>query len=147
MKTNAQQLKQAKDKLKADIREKFRTMSRFARMAKIDRYELQKIFARTYNDKEVRKLQRLYHKIQPRAVNGEISEKQREALRLAIFMAGGVTAFVRENPEFSKVSIFQIMGGQRRLMTKNVEKLFQKLKINTHEQARNGIDQQAAGKD
>jgi hypothetical protein len=113
------------DRLLAKIKKKFGSLSAFAEIAGLDRYELQKHFARKKPDENITwSLNNKCLVLKPRTRKGEISPKQLKSLKRAINESGGVLAFTRENSEYSKDSIFQILSGKRKRMTPKVKKLF-----------------------
>lgn len=116
------------EKLKAEIKIKFGTMSKFARIVKIDRYELQKILKRDKAE-EIKKINSLAKKKKYKPTGKELTDKQRAALKKAIDKKGGVLQFCRDNPQFSKDSVFQTINGTRKLMTDKKKELFEFLNI------------------
>ncbi len=122
--------------VKKRIKKKFGTMSNFARIAKIDRYDLQKKMAMVaYNpsSKESRLilsrivLESSVLKVPNRGA--QIPPEKLKSLIIEIKKSGGVNAFCAENPKFSSRSVFQILQGRRRKMSPGVQALFDHFKI------------------
>lgn len=113
-----------KEKVHQSIVDKFGTMSRFARLAKIDRYQLQKLFARQQDDTlELAKISVLVKTTPLKPSEGEITARQIKALHKALNESGGVVAFCRANEEFPEQSVFGILAGKRVRITPKVRKL------------------------
>lgn len=121
------------EQVKNKIKTKFGSISRFARIANLDRYELQKLFGRTNpNIKDLQKVLKLAQGSQMKTSGKEISPEQVAALKQALEEYGGVIKFSRDHPEFGhKVSIFQILSGHRKRTTDKVRELFTHFKIPT----------------
>jgi hypothetical protein len=119
-----------KERLKRQIKVKFGSQSKFARLAGIDRYDLQKLFARKDEDHDV--VQEIWGICQSTANTGESTDlNQAVILRLskAIKKAGGVYRFAKDNPEFAEKSVYQILSGKRKRITPNVTKLLQHFEL------------------
>lgn len=120
--------------LKKKIKKKYKTMSSFARVAGIERYELQKMFSRKeLTEAEKTRMEAL---IATTAPEGEpISAERLELLKSKIQENGGVSAFsatvLDENgePVFSKRMLHYIYSGQMKLNEGLVKKLFEYFKI------------------
>lgn len=118
------------DSVKKTIKERFGTMSNFARQAEIDRYELQKLFARKEIDfKDLKRLQRLATGMRVRVGEGDIDPRKLERLKRAVMKAGGVYAFCKENKQFSRFSVYQVLQGKYKRMSPGVSKLFAHFQI------------------
>lgn len=111
-----------RDNLKNAIKEKFGTITRFAELAGIDRYELQKAFMSFYLDKspykELRELAAEKCKeIDPEAVGVFLSDEMIASLRKAITDSGGLKELVKQfegQEGFSRTNIYDILSGGRR---------------------------------
>lgn len=121
------------EELKKKIKSKFRTVSRFCKIADLDRKEMQDFFQSCRNkmtkDKQVR-LDK-YYSIVVNTSNGD-SEKDltvslRKQIKVKIRNMGGVQAFVDANPEFNLNSIYQIINGNRKTINQTVKDLMTKL--------------------
>jgi hypothetical protein len=119
-----------RDKLRGRIDFKFKSISKFSRLAGIDRYEIQKFFARKEVDEVfMATLNDAVGKVKLKFEDGEITDRKIKALKTAVKKFGGVAEFVRQNPEFAVKSIYQIMQGRRSRMTEQVQKLFERLDL------------------
>jgi len=119
-----------KDGLKAIIKNKFGSLSQFARQAGIDRYKLQLQFALKYPDSKFMALvNRKAGSLKPEPFHGLIDPKKLTSLRGAINASGGVGAFCRENKGFSRDSVNQIVAGKYKRMSPGVKRLFGHFKI------------------
>lgn len=122
--------------LKKKIKSKFGTISRFCRIAGLDRYEIQKFFAATAKkmtperEAYIRKLNEMVLLTSNKGnSNYEITATLRKKIKKAIEDKGGVINFCSDNQEFSQFSIWQIMSGKRKRRTKKVNQLINKLNI------------------
>lgn len=96
--------------VKKRIQKKHGTISAFARVANIDRYDLQKMFARKALTKEEQKT--ILDKLQetsPEAVG--IPPEKLELLRSKLQEAGGVYKFCKDHPEFEKRHVYRAYKG------------------------------------
>jgi len=113
-----------------EIKTKFGTYSRFAALAKYDRYELQKLFSRKDNDpKDLSAVLSLCRKTKIGNTPGEISDEQISALSKALMKKGGVIKFCRMNKQFPEKSVYQILSGRRKRITEKVQELLDYFKI------------------
>lgn len=122
--------------VKNRIKKKFGTMSNFARIAKIDRYDLQKRLAMVAYDGTTKESRKILSEINNAAIRtkapnrgAQIPPEKLKSLVGKIKKAGGVNAFCAENPQFSSRSVFQILQGRRRKMSPGVQALFDHFKI------------------
>jgi hypothetical protein len=114
-----------KEQLQAKIKEKYGSMSKFAKLAKLDRYNLQKLFARkVVTPEDLAIISSLVEDTENKPTKGEITPAQIKALSKALKQAGGVIQFVKRNKRFSEVSLYQILDGRRKRITPMVKKLF-----------------------
>jgi len=115
--------------VKKRMKDKFGQYSVFARLAGLDRYELQRDFLEAHRvDKSVIKaMAELVEKTG--APKDEISPEKIEELRKALVNAGGVVKFCRENTGFAEQSVFKILAGKRKRLTGKVKDLFDHFKI------------------
>lgn len=121
---------QEKEKVYKRIKKKFGSLSKFARLASHDRYELQKIFARKQPDREILKsLTRIAKETNVVSTAVEISNAHRLQLKEKMEEHGGPLPFCREYPLFSFDLIFQVMSGKRKRLTPKVKQLFSFLGI------------------
>lgn len=116
--------------IKKQIKRKFGKISRFAALAGLNRYDLQKKFARKdLDEREGGKLARLIDVTRVQPISGEIQPEKLARLKTALNEFGGVLKFVTENPDFSRDSVNQILAGRRRRVSPVVLKLFEHFKI------------------
>lgn len=121
-----------KEQIRKKIKAKFGSLSNFAEISGIPRYDIQKAFARKVPDKKFMALLEMKcNVLRPRPVDGEITPSDRKKLERALNEAGGVIEFTRKNPDFSKDSIFQILSGKRKRMTEKVKELFSHFELVT----------------
>jgi hypothetical protein len=119
-----------KEILRARISKKFGKMSRFASLAKIERYDLQKLFARkSPSPADIARISHLVDRTAVRLTDGDITPAQIKALYEALKNAGGVITFCNKHPQFAEKSVYQILSGRRKRMTGKVQKLFKYFKI------------------
>lgn len=119
-----------KERLKRQIKVKFGSISKFARLSGVDRYDLQKLFARKDEDRDV--VDEIWGIYQTTANKSESTElNQAIILRLskALEKAGGVYRFAKDNPEFAEKSVYQILSGKRKRITPNVSKLLKHFEL------------------
>ncbi len=122
--------------VKKKIRAKFGTMANFARIAKIDKYELQKKMAMvaynpSSNESKIILARIVLESSVLKAPNrgAQIPSEKLKSLISEIKKSGGVNAFCAENPKFSSRSVFQILQGRRRKMSPGVQALFDHFNI------------------
>jgi HD-GYP domain-containing protein (c-di-GMP phosphodiesterase class II) len=118
-------------KLKKVIKERFGSMTKFAALIKVDRYELQKFFAAADKNYTKERKQRVLE-LHALALNTpventdtELTEEIRTALEARIEELGGVSKFCEDHPEFSKVSVWHILNGTRKTVNPTVKKLIE----------------------
>lgn len=115
-----------KENLKDSIKLKFGTLSNFARLAKINRYELQKIFAR----KEISSgdFKKIESKLKLRNIS-HVDQSKLKLLKKAIDDAGGCYAFTKENEGFPQRLTYMIYNGQQKRESALFKKLLSHFKI------------------
>lgn len=118
--------------VKNQIKKKFGTVAKFAKLADLDYYDLQKIFYSGDPDK-LFEVSKKIMSIEVEPTDGEINDVQREKLKAKMDKAGGVIAFCRDNPKYSRVTIFQILSGHRKRLAPKVVELFTELKIKMYD--------------
>jgi hypothetical protein len=120
----------SKKVLLQEIRKKFKNYTRFAELAKVDRYKLQLFIQRETDDSaECARLAELCANTSNVSTKNEVTPIQILRLRKALKRASGVTAFCRANPEFKEDMIFRVLRGSSRLKSKKVRELFKVLKV------------------
>lgn len=111
--------------VKAAIKKKFGTMTKFAKLSKTDRYELQKLFAREHPDvSELQRIMKLVRKTKVKPLDNEIPSDLLAKLRAELQDYGGVIKFTTDHDSFSKDSLFQILSGRRTRMTDKTKEIF-----------------------
>jgi hypothetical protein len=121
--------------LKTTIKEKFGSMTKFAKLIGMDRYELQKFFAAAEKkmtperEEKLKKLADQAEKTSNKATEEDMTDALRDRIREEINNRGGATAFCEANPEFNIFSVRQAYNGNRLKITPAVRKLMKKLKI------------------
>lgn len=115
--------------LKSKIKEKFKTISEFGRVSGIDRTELQKALMpfyatnQHYIDFRIR-INEDVDRLAPRINEDDLTPSKLEWLEKEIKDRGGVVKFCRDNPQFSKDSVFHILQGRRKKINGVVRILF-----------------------
>lgn len=116
--------KLTKESVKKDILKKFTYMSHFAKLAGIDRYDLQKFFAKAApSQEELSELAQKVHSTDFRPSDDHIPQKSLDALKEAIMKEGSLPGFCIQNPEFKESSVKSIIYGKRTRMSPGVRKL------------------------
>jgi hypothetical protein len=120
-----------KEKLKQKIIKKFGTISGFARVSKLDRYELQKLFARKQIPLETAKSlsQKCDELEKVNSIANPIDPEKLKLLRAAIDDAGGRYKFCKDNPTFDMRQIYYVYEGERVRMSPLIKRLFEHFKI------------------
>lgn len=112
--------------LKKAIKKKFGTMSNFARLANLDRYWLQKQFARkVMSPLDSRALQKAVEKTRSRPSAMDVDPKKLDRLREAVMKSGGVVEFCKQFPDFNPNSLKQILGMRRKRLSPVIRRLFE----------------------
>jgi hypothetical protein len=115
-----------KKDLRDSIKLKFGTLSNFARLSKINRYELQKMFARKdISPIDVKAIQaglKLRNK-------SHVDQAKLKLLRKAIDDAGGCYAFTKKHHDFSQRLTYMIYNGQQKRESALFKKLLNHFKI------------------
>lgn len=107
------------------ITHKFGTITKFAKLAKVNRYELQKIFAKEeVTPDQASWLKNLASTTKIDHTDVEIHPEKLELLKKALNAFGGVTRFTATNPRFSRDSVNQILAGRRKRISPVVQDLF-----------------------
>lgn len=121
------------------IKNKFGSMSKFALLVKIDRYEIQKLIAaqeknpNNEREKQLSEWYQLARKTANKPAGNELTEELRVRLKLTIDALGGVGKFVEDNPEFNATSLFHILNGTRKTINAKVKWLLKILNIEISE--------------
>lgn len=125
----------SKEWIKGKILEKYKSMSKFGRKAGIDRYDLQKMFARKeLTDTESARLLTALGRTDDLPEANEITPAQVERLRNEINAMGGVHHFSKymldeEKLDFPVTSIYQVLDGRRKKMAGFPKRLFDYFEI------------------
>ena len=116
--------------LKDKITRKFGTLSNFSRLAGIDRYELQKKFARRVLDpNDLAMIEWKARTLTSKKGAGDIAPKKLRDLKRAVREYGGVLKFTTDNPTFSRDSVNQILAGRRKRISPVVKSLLEFFRI------------------
>lgn len=121
--------------IKAKIKKKFGSLTKFATLAKLDRYQLQKFFAAAEKNMTperkayILELDKIANATKVEATKYELSESIRQMISDKLHEMGGVKKFCTEHPGFSEVSIFQVINGTRKRITDKVQSLIKILNI------------------
>lgn len=123
------------EQLKKRIKRKFGSISTFAKLIKTDRYELQKFFAaaekKLTDERKTRakQLTDLVKSTKRTATSDELTPEIRQAIKDAIEKQfGNVPAFC-EQKGFNSFSVWQIINGNRKLVTPMVNKMLKILNL------------------
>lgn len=120
-----------KEDLKEKIKKKFGTLSNFARLAKLDRYRLQIVFAKgtTPPEGELQAIRNAYKELKPKETGDLIDPKKLELLEMYIEQRGGVYQFCRDNPQYPQNQVYPLIAGKRKRNSALVKSLFEFFKI------------------
>jgi hypothetical protein len=120
-----------KDKLHAQIKEKFGSLSRFAVLSKYPRMELQKYFSRKSDDDEQTiKISHLVERTAVKPTQTDITPEKIKSLHKALNEAGGVRQFCKKSKgRFAEKSVYQILDGRRKRITPKVQDLLTRLGV------------------
>jgi ribosome-associated translation inhibitor RaiA len=135
------------DALKTYIKKKFGSLSKFAVLAKIDRYEVQKVIAAAkkntgkYKGTQARAVERgkkidefyaLAERTPADYSDDEITPALRKLIEKKIKEFGGIQQFCQEFPQFKYINVYQTMTGERSKLTTSVRELLTTLRIETN---------------
>lgn len=110
---------------RAEIFKKYKTISRFARLADIDRYELQKILGTDSTfELHMKRIIVLIKRTPVKITSNEVDPKKMARVKRMIAEQGGMAEFCRVN-EFNYHTVRQILQGRRKLMSPVVTRLFE----------------------
>lgn len=99
-----------KDTVKNAIKKKFGKFSAFARATGLDRYELQKTFARKEVPKdELKKLHELCRTTDVATSGGTVDPEKIERLKKAIDTYGGAYKFCKDHPQFKERQVYNLL--------------------------------------
>lgn len=123
------------EELKFNIKEKFGSITKFAELVKVERYDLQKFFAAAEKKMTPERQQYLdtlgklvkFTKVKP--LPSELDGPIRKKIAKAIEDFGGVEYFCQENPRFNPTSVRHIINGTRKRINNSVKSLLTHLKI------------------
>jgi hypothetical protein len=119
-----------KEVLKTKIKKKFGSLSNFARVAGIDRYSLQKTFARKEIPSEERAvLEKAYQDLDGKPTGNVIDPDKLALLRAKIDEVGGRYQFCKLNPDFNIREVYYVYSGERVRLSKLVQRLFDHFNI------------------
>jgi len=115
-----------KDDLRDSIKKKFGTMSNFARIGGINRYDLQKMFAR----KDMNPVDRsVIEKALKLENKGHIDQDKLSRIKKAIDDAGGCYTFTKDNEGFPQRLTYMIYNGEQKRESKLYKRLLLHFKI------------------
>lgn len=123
--------------VKRAIKNKFKSFNRFCKLARVDRYEdFQKFFAAYEKKKTPERYLHLEHLDNLRKltdnkklVDTEMTPARIKLVKAAIKIRGGRLEFCRKNKKFSPQTVWQVMNGSRRFISKKVRALLDHLNI------------------
>lgn len=123
------------ENLRIRIKKKFKSMRSFCRCNNIDPYEVQILFACERanpgkSDERTKRLNYLSELCKSSSPNEDptiITSDLRAKIGEKIYSLGGVDKFSENNPEFRRTSIYQILDGRRKNVTKKVTRLIKHL--------------------
>lgn len=119
-----------KEALKLNIKSKFHTLSNFSRLAKVDRYELQKLFAKNNpTAKELKRIEKKVDALNAKKATGVMTPEKFNSLKSAINEAGGVKQFCEDHPRFSEDTVFKILAKNRKMISGVTAKLLKHFKL------------------
>lgn len=120
-----------KEVIKDKIKTKFGTISNFARLAGLDRYRLQIIFAKgtTPPKDELKAIWDKYNELKPKETGDLIDREKLELLKMYIDQRGGVYKFCQDNPAYPQNQVYPLIAGKRKRNSALVKSLFEFFKI------------------
>ncbi len=120
--------KKTAGEVKDRIREKFGTVTNFLRISGVDKLEFQKACMPFYaNHYGFQKLLQEYYamvdKIDVTPADDSFTDAIHEELKTHVYSYGSVEKFCEKYPEFSQVSVYQILAGSRKRISPLVNTL------------------------
>lgn len=99
-----------RDSTKKKIKQKFGTITKFCKAAKLDRYTFQKDYlsAKKIDSATEAKLNKLIASTKPEPT--ELTDKMRKKIKLEIERLGGLDKFCADHG-FKKITVYQIVNG------------------------------------
>ena len=120
-----------REKLKKEIRKKFGTYSRFARLAGLDYYILKKDFLDAHKP-EKPDLVNIEALLNSTNAPDEFTDELRSSLQEAVNESGGVLGFCSKNEKFIPSTLFAILSGEinsYKRITPNIKQLLDHFEI------------------
>ncbi len=120
------------------IKVKFGSLTKFAALVKMERYDLQKFFAAAAKkmtperEKQLDAIKALVKSTKVAKLDNEITNDLRAQITQAIEDFGGASYFCQENPQFNYTSLNHIMQGRRKRISASVKNLLSTLNIKTN---------------
>lgn len=119
-----------REDIKANIKKKFGTLSKFSRITGYNRYDLQILFAvKNPLPMELAKVNDLCRKTKAVSSDGELTPRLIKSIKSKLDDMGGLRQFCIDNPRFPEVSVYQIVDGNRRRISKQVKELCKVLNV------------------
>lgn len=120
-----------KDTVKKEIEKKFGTFTRFAKMAGIDHYDLQRDFLnkKYITSDKLKEIKALIRETENKALKNDLTAEKIELLRIKIDEKGGPYKFCKDHPEFVMASVYQVLAGKYKKISGRVKVLFDHFKI------------------
>lgn len=125
-------MKQVLDKI---VRKRFGSMTRFAKQANLEYYDLQKLFAASKKkmtperEKEYAKLIALAKATKNDVTSNDLTQEIRDDIKGNMEVMGGVQKFCEDHPGFNQFSVWQIINGRRKTVNGTVKNLLNILNI------------------
>ncbi len=119
-----------KEALKRKIKSRFGTISNFSRLSGLNRYGLQKLFAKhNPTDKELGRVEKRISGFDPKKSTGVMTAAKFNALKKAVDEAGGVKKFCEDHPRFKEDTLFKILAKNRKMISGVTAKLLKHFQL------------------
>lgn len=123
------------------MKERFGSMTRFAKLAGLEYYDLQKLFSASAKKmtperkQEFKRLIEIAKTTEVEPLTTDLTPALRQLIGERLEEVGGVGQFCIDHPEFNQFSVWQILNGRRKTVSASVKKLLETLKIQLNEKA------------
>lgn len=116
------------EELKQKIKDKFGTLKRFCDRGGLSIQTVQYELAIAKNSSQALKhIEKVLNSLDPD--DSDLTTEIIDRMKFEIDKHGGVMAFCEKNPEFNKISVYQILNGTRKRMSTSVQMLMDRLNV------------------